>query len=59
MTLHTEESIHEEIKPADSVASVVCAIWCSETEYSLNQYFVPKREGQVHCHIQLVMTVLC
>lgn len=45
MTLHTEESIHEKIEPADPVASVVCAVWGSDTEYSLNQYFVPKREG--------------
>lgn len=45
MTLLTEESIHEEIEPADSVASVVCAVWGPETEYSLNQYLVLKREG--------------
>lgn len=45
MTCHTEESIHEEIDPTESVASVVCTVWCSETEYPLNQYFVLKKEG--------------
>lgn len=45
LTLHTEESIHEEIDPTDSVASVVCVVWCYETEYSLSQYFVLKKGG--------------
>lgn len=58
MTIHTEESIHEEMDPTESLASVVSAIWSSETEYSLNQYFVLKKEEYVQCHIQLMVTLL-
>lgn len=58
MTVHTEESIHEEMDPTESLASVVSAIWSSETEHSLNQYFVLKKEGYVQCHIQLMVTLL-
>lgn len=45
VTHHTEESIHKEIDPTDLLASVVCAVWSSESEQSLNQYFVlsPKK----------------